>query len=156
MTGASFRRIVETAFAPFLKDLGFAPGNVTASGRAYSARFKGPRHDLLVSYEPGDKYLLILVSPRRSAGRGHLGENAAALRLGDLNRRYMNQVSNLERENAKRKFASIVSADGEERRLLKAATELFLVLPRYLALGATPEKEVVPPLKPPQGRRRCR
>ena len=56
MNGKDFSRIIDQAFVPFLKGLGFVDQPKSISGRAYLVEFIGESLTLSVSFEPGDDY----------------------------------------------------------------------------------------------------
>lgn len=136
MNGLDFFRIAETAFEPFLKELGFAMEPPSISGRFYRVSFTSKTHTVSVSFEPSDRGLLALVFSRENGRLSAIDDRTKTLRLADLNARYMHEVSNEERAENDKSFRSIPVNDNDERLLLKCAKEMHLVLPRYLGLAA--------------------
>jgi hypothetical protein len=132
MNGQDFLRIVNEAFAPFLKDLGFTMDTPSISGRLYRASFTGQNHSVSVSFEPGDESFFVLVFSREHGELSDMDDRLKTPRLSDLNNRYMSTVSSEERAANEAAFKSVVARDDEERNLLKSAKELRLVLPKYL------------------------
>ncbi len=133
MKGQDFVRIAYEAFEPFLKDLGFAMGVPSISGRHYRVTFSSPECLVSVSFEPGDKALLVWVSSQENGHLSDMDDRLKSPRLSDLNRRYMKAVSPEERAAIEAVFDSVAARSEEERSLLKAAKELRLVLAKYLA-----------------------
>jgi len=132
MKGKDFVRLVRQAFTPFLENFGFKMGTPSISGRLYCVDFTTEVHTISLSYEPGDKALFVVVS---SLGEGLLADydnKEKSPRLTDLNARYMKLVTVDERAANDDAFSSIVAEDEAEHRLLKAAKELRLVLPKFL------------------------
>lgn len=133
MNGQDFLRVATEAFAPFLSELGFSMDEPSISGRFYRASFSGPRYSVSVSFEPGDEALFVAVFSRSELGLSDMDDRLSTPRLSDLNRRYMSTVTKEERFANEAVFASVVARDDEEKALVKAAKELRLVLPKYLA-----------------------
>ncbi|MCS7062617.1 MAG: hypothetical protein NZM04_00980 [Methylacidiphilales bacterium] len=133
MNGQDFLRIVNEGFAPFLKQLGFVMDEPSISGRYYRVSFTGSAHAVLVSYEPGDEALFVMVFSRKNGELSDIDDRTKTPRLADLNSRYMAAITNEERAENERIFKSVAVNDKEERLLLKAAKELRLVLPKYLS-----------------------
>lgn len=132
MTDQDFLRIAKEAFVPFLKEFGFVIDEPSISGRFYCVDFNSARHQVSVSYEPGDNALFVMVGESWNGKFVDIDDTAKTPRLTDLNSRYMATVSNDERADNEAVFESVVVNDKEERLLLKAAKELRLVLPKYL------------------------
>lgn len=132
MNGQDFLRVAKEAFAPFLEGLGFVMDEPSISGRFYRLSFTGSDHAVSVSYEPGDDALFVIVFNRKNGELSDIDDRAETPRLADLNSRYMPTITNDQRIENESVFESIVVHDKEERRLLKAAKELRLVLPKHL------------------------
>jgi hypothetical protein len=132
VTSDSFAEFVSRVFLPFLKPLGFNLEAVTMSGKQYAANFVARDCSVAVAYEPGDDYLEVAVGPKDPT-LSEWDDRDVTPRLQDLNRRYMPHISTGERVANDGYFASIQVKDDLERRLLKAAKELRMTLPRYLA-----------------------
>lgn len=132
MKSQEFLRIVHEAFKPFLKDLGFTMDEPSVSGRFYCADFNSNNHQVSVSYELGDNALFVMVGESFQGKFTDIDDREKTPRLSDLNSRYMATITQSERKNNEKAFEGIVVHDSEERRLLKAAKELRLVLPKYL------------------------
>lgn len=133
MNGQTFLRIVNEAFAPFLKQLGFVMDEPSITGKYYRASFDGSAHAVWVSYEPGDEALFITVFSQKDGKLSNIDDRSQTPRLADLNCRYMATITSAERAANERAFESIAVDDGEECLLLKAAKELRLVLPKFLS-----------------------
>jgi hypothetical protein len=129
----SFKRIVETAFAPFLLELGFSADPVFLSGKYCAARFACGQRSLLISYEPGDDELLIVISERPLKSLPDIDNRLAAPRLSDLNRAYGSLISVNERSANDARFGHVQTRNGAEKNLLNCAKQLRLVLPKYVA-----------------------
>jgi hypothetical protein len=132
MNGRDFVRVVDQAFTPFLAKLGFTRDPPSISGRLYRASYSGAKHSVIVSFEPGDEALFVLVFGREGGALSDMDDRTKTPRLSDLNSRYLNRVSNEERLASEAEFKCIVARDKTERLLLKSAREMYLVLPRYL------------------------
>jgi hypothetical protein len=133
MNGQRFLHIIDEAFVPFLKDLGFLMDTPSISGRFYRARFTDSKHLISVSFEPGDKFFLVSVFDYEHGLLSDIDDRSKTWCLADLNRRYMHTVTNEERSAYESIFNSVSAWDNEEKTLLKFAKELCLVLPKYLA-----------------------
>lgn len=132
MNSSGFQRIIKESLIPFLKELGFRFEGFSISGRMYGADFVGSGHKLSISYEPGDWALFVLVLRREAGGFSNIDDRSKTLRLSDLNSRYMSSVTTEEHHANDALFTSITVEDMGERKLLKSAKDLRLVLPRYL------------------------
>lgn len=132
MNGDEFREAVTRHLTPVLEPLGFAT-DFKISGRAYGAEFRSAQHVVSVSYEPGDDYFLILVFTITDGVRSHFDDRTASPRLADLNARFLGPGDVPALEAIKQRP---LPADPVERRIQRAAAELAIVLPRYLASQA--------------------
>lgn len=132
MDSFGFQRIVEHAFVPFLREIGFDFEGFSTSGRMYDADFVGSGHKVSISYEPGDWALFVFVLKRQGAGFSDIDDRSKTLRLTDLTSRYMSSVTTEEHHANAALFANITVEDDHERKLLKSAKDLCLVLPKYL------------------------
>ncbi len=133
MNDQDFSRIIDQAFTPFLKELGFVTQPKAISGRAYMVEFVGNLWTLSVSFEPGDNYFSVILLNNRMRGLAAMDDPQKSPRLSDLNTRYMGKVAPAEREANEAFFANVEVANPFERQLLKFAKDLRLVLPKYLA-----------------------
>ncbi len=129
----SFLRIVDQAYVPFMRALGFSVDTSSSNGRCYCADFKSNTHVISVSYEPGEWVQSVYVFGQGDGAQSEIDGEGAAPRLADLNRRYMASITREERDQNESALASIAAGDTAERDLLKAAKELRLVLPRHIS-----------------------
>ena len=74
-----------------------------------------------------------MVLSRKNGELSDIDDRAETPRLADLNDRYMQTVTSEDRAANDEFFASVAVSDDEELRVLKAAKELRLVLPKHLA-----------------------
>lgn len=132
MTGDRFVALIGATYRPFLAELGFKEEAPHVSGRFYEVRFVGDDFEVCVSFEPGDQMLHVLVPPRDPT-LAEIDDPRSTARLRDLNRRYLGTVPQEEVRSSSLEFSGIDTRDDHERLLVKAANELRLVLPRYLA-----------------------
>ncbi len=139
MSGQDFLRLVNEAFASFLKELGFNMEEPSISGRLYRVNFRGELHVVTISYEPGDDALFIYVFGREGGRLSDIDDRSRTPRLADLNGRYMQSVTDAERAANETAFKAILAKDKAEKLLLKSAKELRLVLPKYLLSSAPKE-----------------
>jgi hypothetical protein len=133
MNDQDFSRIIDQAFTPFLKELGFVAQPKAISGRAYIVEFVGKAWTLSVSFEPGDDYFSVMLLNNEMRGLAAMDDRQKTPRLSDLNNRYMALVTQLDREENEAIFSGITVRDSLERQLLKFAKDLRLVLPKHLA-----------------------
>lgn len=133
MNGHDFLRIVNSAFAPFLRELGFSMDPPSVSGRLYRASFTGAAHAVSVSFEPGEDALFVVVFTRENGQLSDMDDRTRSPRLADLSARYGNTVTVDKRARSEAAFNAVVARDREEQAVLGAAQELRLVLPKYLA-----------------------
>jgi hypothetical protein len=132
MDGKDFVSLCRSAFEPFLNEQGFVMESFSISGRMYEVIFAGEKHAILVSYEPGDDMLFVLVFGRENDTLTDFDDRTKTPRLADLNAHYMAKVSDEERRENEAVFTAINPRDKQELTVLKAAKELRLVLPKYL------------------------
>lgn len=132
MTGKRFESLVKEAFNPFLSELGLKPERQHLSGRYYRANFVGKQHTLVVSFEPGDAYLSVMLVQNDNDDLVAIDNPQKTPRLNDLNRWYMSDVTPSERANNEAYFSTIKVEGPSEQALLKCAKDLRLVLPRHL------------------------
>jgi hypothetical protein len=133
MNDQDFSEIIDQAFTPFLKELGFVAQPKAISGRAYMVEFVGDLWTLSVSFEPGDNYFSVILLNNKMRGLAAMDDPQKSPRLSDLDTRYMGQVTPAEREANEAFFANIMVTHPLERQLLKFAKDLRLVLPQHLA-----------------------
>lgn len=133
MNGKEFVHFVDRVFGPFLKNMGFLNREESISGRYYRVSFASQRNAVSISFEPGDSMLLILVFTVRDGALSAIDDRNATPRSSDLNAAFMRYVSDVERGENEAEFAGIEATGPTETSLLKAAKELRLVLPKYLA-----------------------
>jgi hypothetical protein len=132
MNGQDFMRIVQEAFLPFLKVLGFYMDTPSISGKFYRASFSSPNNVVSISYEPGDNVQFVMVFSRENGELSDIDDRSKTPRLADLNSHYMSKITNDERVQNEAAFASVHVNNKEESFLLKSAKELSLVLPKYI------------------------
>ena len=137
MTGERFKLLMIQAFNPFLSDLGLQPEQPHLSGRYHRARFIGKQHTLIVSFEPGDAYLSVMLVRNDDDDLTAIDDPQKTPRLNDLNRAYMGDVTSSERAENESFFSSIKVEDRNEQVLVKCAKDLSLVLPRHLKGDST-------------------
>jgi hypothetical protein len=132
MDAESFVRIVQSAFSPFLSELGFHMEPPLLGGKFYKASFKSS--DLVVSiyFEPGESFLLIPIFSVNDGKLSDIDDRSATPRIEDLNRRYMPLITPGDREKKAKNFDFVSANDDEEKMLLKRAEDLSHVLPMYL------------------------
>ena len=61
MNGNSFGSLIESAFRPFLSELGFTFQSAHLGGRYYRATFIESRYTLIVTFEPGDEEVIVML-----------------------------------------------------------------------------------------------
>lgn len=132
MKGERFKILVEQAFNSYLIELGFKPEKPHLSGRYHRARFIGDNYTLIVSFEPCEAYITVMLVHNDDYDLSSIDDPQKTPRLSDLNRMYMREVTPAERSNNESFFSEIKIKDKHEQSLLKCAKELRLVLPRYL------------------------
>lgn len=120
-------------FEPFLEQLGFTIQPVHLSGRYYRASFISHRHTLIITFEPGDEYITVMLLTNGDADLRSIDDPTKTPRLSDLNARYMRFVTASERAENEEFFVQLEPRDRAESELIKCAKELRLVLRRHLA-----------------------
>jgi hypothetical protein len=129
MNGNTFVATVKELLCPTLEPLGFVLHS-SVSGRMYLAEFVSPTHVASISFEPGDDYLLVVIFTVDNGERSELDDRNATPRLSDLNRRFL---SASDAQVLHDQMLGRHCEDADTGRLAKAARELAVVLPRYLA-----------------------
>jgi hypothetical protein len=137
MNGNSFSSLIDSTFRPFLSDLGFVFQSVQLSGRYYRATFVEHQHTLIVTFEPGDEEVVVMLLTNGDDSLKAIDDPARTPRLGDLSARYMSATTPLARTENRAYFSQFEQTDPAEKMLLKCAKDLRLVLPLHLgkALG---------------------
>ena len=97
MNGQDYLRLSTDAFVPFLSELGFRMDAPSISGRFYRVSFTSVRHQVSLSYEPGDDAFFVVVFSREGGQLSDYDDRTKTPRLSDLNKRYMHLVSASER-----------------------------------------------------------
>jgi len=130
MDSEVFLDVVRTLVGPALQPLGFVL-HTTVSGRMYLAEFVSPTHIASISFEPGDDYLLVAIFTVTDGVRSNIDDREHTPLLSDLNRRFLSpsEIDALHRSPTM-ECAQCATA----MRLVKAARELAVVLPRYLSV----------------------
>jgi hypothetical protein len=129
MNSDQFIDAIDSELRPTLEPLGYRVSTMV-SGRSYDAECATEDHVAIVSFEPGDSFLLIAVLAVRDGVRSSLDDREASPRLGDLNRRLLGP---LEIESLERDRTALPTLDPERARLVSALRQLRLVLPKYAA-----------------------
>jgi hypothetical protein len=129
MNSDQFVEAVKTVLCPSLEPLGFRISTRT-SGRSYEAECATDDHVAIVSFEPGDGFLLVAVLSVDNGNRSSLDDRAASPRLSDLNRRFLDQADVELLEQVRRRDQP---GDPEIARVVSALRQLCLVLPKYVA-----------------------
>lgn len=133
MTGERFKRLINEAFVLFLKDLGFVSQPIHVSGRYFRASFIGKEQTLIVSLKPAEDNKTVLLVTIGDDDLSAIDDRSKTPRLSDLNSRYMSDVVPYEQMSNDAFFSGIEALCAHERKLVKSAKELRLVLPKYLA-----------------------
>lgn len=129
MDSETFLEVVRRLISPALEPLGFVL-HTSVSGRLYSAEFVSPAYVASISFEPGDDCLLVAVFTVTNGVRSDLDDRERTPRLSDLNRRFL---SPSELEELHRSPTMDYVDNPSARKLVKAARELAVVLPRYVS-----------------------
>lgn len=133
MNGETFANIINSAFRPFLSELGFTMDPLHVSGRCYGAIFNNSHYKLLISFEPGDENTAVMLVTIGDDDLKAIDDTARTPRLADLNSRYMPSVSADAHSENEAYFKSLTVTDPIESNLLKCAKDLRLVLPLHLS-----------------------
>ena len=133
MNGQDFSCLIDVAFVPFLSELGFSVQPLHVSGRYYRASFIGSRYTLLITFEPGDEQVMVMLLENGDDDLRSIDDPMKTLRLSHLNARYMGQVTAESRSKNEAFFSTVEVNDAAARSLLKCAKDLRLVLPLHLA-----------------------
>jgi hypothetical protein len=132
MNGNYFSSLIDSAFRPFLSDLGFTFQSTHLSGRYYRATFVEPQHTLVVTFEPGDEEVVVMLLTNGDDSLKAIDDSAITPRLGDLNARYMSETTARARKENNAYFGQFEQTDPAEKMLLKCAKDLRLVLLLHL------------------------
>lgn len=132
MNGNSFGSLIDSAFCPFLSELGFTFQSAHLSGRYYRATFVESRYTLIVTFEPGDEEVIVMLLTNGDDSLKAIDDSAKTPRLGDLNARYMSETTVRARTENDVYFGQFERTDQAEKKLLKCAKDLRLVLPLHL------------------------
>ena len=133
MDGQTFIRLVKKAFNPFMREFGFSMGAPSVDGLIFSVDFTHRDCVVTVAIEPPDLAVHTLIFSREGEQLSAPDDLLRTPRLSDLVARHMRQASQAEQITAKKKFAAVHAPIEDQRLLLKAARELYLVLPKHLA-----------------------
>jgi hypothetical protein len=133
MNGRSFSKAVDLIFSRFLSDLGFNEIEKTISGNFYSVRHSSSQYEISISFEPDTENVLIVLYSLVKDDISDIDNHLISPRLSDLNLRYMHLVTDAQRAENDDYFKELNSHDPIEKRLIKSAKELRLVLPKYFS-----------------------
>jgi hypothetical protein len=136
-----FVEAIDTYFVPFLNGLGFDRSlPISISGKHYCATFLRSDRAIVVSYEPGDDYLLIALPTVVNGIQSDLDNRESSPRLSDLAGRAMSNASAAQLQANAAYFAGRHADRPLSRKLLKAAKDLRICLlhwdPLVLPSGA--------------------
>jgi hypothetical protein len=129
MNSDQFVAAVKSVLRPSLEPMGFRISTKT-SGRAYDAECASDDFVAIVSFEPGDSFLLVAVLSVENGNRSSLDDREASPRLSDLNRRFLDPAD-VDRLELARSGDPLT--DPEMARVVSAMRQLCLVLPKYVA-----------------------
>ncbi len=132
MNEKDFTEMINKAFIPFLKDLGFIMDSQNISGKFYKVSFSDSTHKVNIAYEPSEKERLFVVIFRINSPLSEFDNRSKSPSLSNLNSLFMNQISTDQRVLNDEYFKNIEIKDEDGKLMLKTAKELRLVLPKYL------------------------
>lgn len=142
MNRNSFSSLIDSAFCPFLSELGFTFQSAHLSGRYYRATFVESRYTLIVTFEPGDEEVIVMLLTNGDDSLKAIDDSAKTPRLGDLNARYMSETTASARTENDAYFGQFERADPAEKILLESAKNLRLVLPLHLGKSVSREASI--------------
>jgi hypothetical protein len=129
MNSDQFVAAVKAVLCASLEPMGFRISTKT-SGRSYDAECATDDHVAIVSFEPGDGFLLVAVLSVDNGIRSNLDDREKSPRLSDLNRRFLDPADVDRLELARSRD---LPGDPEMSRVVSAMRQLCLVLPKYVA-----------------------
>lgn len=132
MNGTDFENLALRAFTPFLSELGFRAEPTHISGRHFRSNYVSKQHTLMISFEPGDNMLTVMLITNEANDLASMDDRSKSPRLSDLNSRYMSCITASDRANNEAFFAKIEPRDENEYAVVKAAKELRLVLHHHI------------------------
>ena len=113
------------------------------SGRYYRVTFVGDLHTLLITFEPGDEQLIVMLLRNGDSDLKAIDDPAKTPRLSNLVARYLPAVTAQERAENETFFSQVKPRDSAEKSLLESAKDLRLVLPLHIATQSP--RTTVPP-----------
>jgi len=128
-----FCQIIHNVFEPFLNKMGIPLIELTVNGRFYIAEFNIlSSHTLSITYEPGDWYMDIGICGTRTGDLSIIDDPIKSPSLSDLNARFYGSFTKDEIIQNTIYFQKFKGDNEDEKKLIKAAQDLRLILPKYL------------------------
>jgi len=130
--GKIYIKIVKLFFAFLITEFGFKQTKETENGNAfYDVEYWDAKIAVSVSYENIEDYLQVLILKLKNGKLPDYDDKTHTLRLQELNRIVLSKIDKKEIEENNALFNKFESKDDLERRLLKSAKELRLILKHW-------------------------
>ncbi|GAA4762840.1 MULTISPECIES: hypothetical protein [Flavobacterium] len=129
INGKKYIELVELFFSFLLKEFGFELLKVTENGNVfYDVEYTDYKRTVSISYENIEDYLQVIVFRLKNGELPNYDDKSQTLHLNELNKRVLPLISKEEIQENNEKFNIIFTNTELEKKLLKSAKELRIIL----------------------------
>lgn len=132
MSSKKYIDIVKLFFSFLITEYGFKLLKETENGNAfYDVEYSDAEKNISISYENIEDYLQVIVFKLKNGKLPDYDDKTRTLHLNELNKKVLSGINKKEIEENNVEFNKFDTDDELERKLLKSAKELRLVLKRW-------------------------
>jgi hypothetical protein len=129
ISGKEYLEIVKQYFSFLSLELGFEPLKETINGNAfYDVEYKNSDKIISISYENIEDYLSVIVFELKNGIVPDYNDKARTFHLQELSSEIISKLNQLEIRENSMIFKKFIASGGFEKRLLKSAKDLRMVL----------------------------
>lgn len=137
--GTKYIEVVKLFFSFLVTEHGFKLSKETENGNTfYDVEYSDAGRVVSISYENVEDYLQVIVFKLENGKLPDYDDKTHTLHLNELNKRVLSGIDNNEIEKNSELFDKFDTKDELERKLLKSAKELRLVLKHWYKYGTKP------------------
>ncbi len=130
--GTKYIEIVKLFFSFLIIEFGFRLSKETENGNAfYDVEYSDIGRVVSISYENIEDYLQVIVFKLKNGKLPDYDDKTHTLHLNELNKRVLSKIDKNEIKKNNEEFDKFDANDEIERKLLKSAKELKLVLKHW-------------------------
>jgi hypothetical protein len=130
--GKIYIEIVKLFFSFLVNEFGFIQTKETENGNAfYDVEYKDVERVISISYENVEDYLQVIVFILKNGKLPDYDDKLYTLHLGELNKIILSKIDKKDIEENNILFNEVEANNSLERKLLKSAKELRLILKHW-------------------------